>query len=45
MWIPRFEYKIFNVEFKPVAEQMIEVRFVNKNSKKSTIIKNGLFYT
>ena len=45
VWIPRFEYKLFNVEFKPVEEQMIEVRFVNKNSKKNTIIKNGLFYT
>lgn len=23
VWIPRFEYKLFNVEFKPVQEQMI----------------------
>ena len=45
VWIPRFEYKLFNVEFKPIEEQMIDVRFVNKNDQKNTIIKNGLFYT
>ena len=45
VWIPRFEYKLFNVEFKPVKEQMIEVKFVNKDDEKKTIIKNGLFYT
>ena len=45
VWIPRFEYKLFNVEFKPVQEQMIEVKFVNINEVKKTSIKNGLYYT
>ena len=45
VWIPRFEYKLFNVEFKPVDERLIEVNFVNSDTEKKTQIKNGLFYT
>ena len=45
VWIPRFEYKLFNVDFKPVNEQQIEVKFVSSDTKKETVINNGLFYT
>ncbi len=33
------------MEFKPSNEQMIEVKFVNKDTLKKTTIANGLFYT
>lgn len=45
VWIPRFEYELFNVEFKPVQEQMINVRFVSVNDEKKTEVKNGKYYT
>jgi len=45
VWIPRYEYKLFNVNNEPVIEQMIDVRFVNKNDEKKTLIENGSYYT
>lgn len=45
VWIPRFEYELFNVEFKPVREQMIKVKFVGVNEEKKTEVKNGEYYT
>lgn len=45
VWIPRFEYKLFNVDFKPTYEQMINVNFVNKDMERKTKIANGLYYT
>lgn len=45
VWIPRFEYKLFNVDFRPIEEQMLEVNFVNNETLKKTDVKNGLFYT
>lgn len=45
VWVPRYEYKLFNVDNKRVKEQTIEINFVNKDTEKKTEIQNGLFYT
>lgn len=45
VWIPRFEYELFNVEFKPVQEQMIKVKFASVKEEKKTEVKNGVYYT
>lgn len=45
VWIPRYEYKLFNVDNKRVKEQIIEINFVNKDTEKKTEIQNGLYYT
>ena len=45
VWIPRFEYKLFNVDKKLVKEQIIEINIVSKTTPKKTTIKNGEYYT
>lgn len=45
VWIPRFEYKLFNVNNEYSKEQLIEINIVNKNNEKKTEIKNGQYYT
>lgn len=45
VWVPRFEYKLFNVNFEKIAEQMIEVNFVSSIADKKTKIENGIFFT
>lgn len=45
VWIPRFEYKLFNVNNGLSEEQMIDVNIVNKDTPKKEEIKNGLYYT
>ncbi|MBE6140102.1 MAG: hypothetical protein E7172_00970 [Firmicutes bacterium] len=45
VWIPRFEYQLFNVGYDKVREQMINVRFVNASTPKKTYLKNGEYYT
>ncbi len=45
VWVPRYEYKLFNVNNKPIPAQMIEINFVNKETPKKTELQNGLFYT
>lgn len=45
VWIPRYEYKLFNVNNELVPEQMIEINFTSKNTPRKTEIKNGLLYT
>ncbi|MBO4600710.1 MAG: hypothetical protein J5634_00520 [Bacilli bacterium] len=45
VWVPRYEYELFNVDNKPVKEQMIRVKFVNKDTEKKTSLINGAYYT
>lgn len=45
VWVPRYEYELFNVDNKPVKEQMINIRFVNKATEKRVNIKNGEYFT
>lgn len=45
VWIPRFEYKLFNVNNELSKEQMIEVNIVSINEAKKDVIENGLYYT
>lgn len=35
VWIPRFEYKLFNVNNEPITEQMIDINIVNNNTEKN----------
>jgi hypothetical protein len=45
VWIPRFEYQLFNVNNKPIKEQVININFVNKDTPKKINIEDGLYYT
>jgi len=45
VWIPRYEYKLFNVDNKMVDEQIIDINFISKDIEKKTDAKNGLYYT
>lgn len=45
VWIPRFEYKLFNVNYELVNEQIIDINFVNKDVLKKEVVENGLYYT
>jgi len=45
VWIPRYKYKLFNVNNEYIAEQEIEVVFENKNTPKSTGTTNGNWLT
>lgn len=45
VWIPRYEYQLFNVNNEKSYEQMINIQFVNNNENKKDTIKNGLYYT
>jgi hypothetical protein len=45
VWIPRYEYKLFNVNNQLVAEQIIDVNFVSSDVGKKRDVKNGNYYT
>ncbi|MBR6133395.1 MAG: hypothetical protein IKQ29_01615 [Bacilli bacterium] len=45
VWIPRYEYKLFNVNNQLVAEQLIDIKFVSTEEEKKRDVKNGNYYT
>lgn len=45
VWIPRFEYKLFNVNNELVNERYFEINIVSKKTEKKINIKNGEYYT
>ncbi len=45
VWIPRYKYKLFNVESNEVPVQTIEVLFENKDTSKSNGSTNGTWLT
>ncbi|MDD2434906.1 MAG: prepilin-type N-terminal cleavage/methylation domain-containing protein [Bacilli bacterium] len=45
VWVPRYRYKLFNVNDVMVAEQTIEVVFENKDTTKSNGSTNGTWLT
>lgn len=45
VWIPRYRYKLFNVEFNIIPEQTIEIEFENGVMDKSTGTTNGTWLT
>ena len=45
VWIPRYRYKLFNVENGTASEQAIEIEFESKSTIKSTGTKNGEWLT
>ena len=45
VWIPRYRYKLFNVNNGSVDEQMIEIRFQNKDNTKFNGNQNGQWLT
>lgn len=45
VWVPRYEYKLFNVDNGRTSEQIIEVNFVSNSTTKKTVEKNGKYYT
>lgn len=45
VWVPRYKYKLFNVEGVETTAQMIEVEFESKDTAKSTGSSNGEWLT
>lgn len=45
VWIPRFEYKLFNVNNELVRERYFEINIVSKEEDKKIVIENGKYYT
>ena len=45
VWIPRYKYRLFNVEAAVVAEQEIEIVFEDRNILKSNGSNNGEWLT
>ena len=45
VWIPRFKYKLFNANNGSVDEQMIEIKFQNKDNTKFNGNQNGQWLT
>lgn len=45
VWIPRYRYKLFNVEFAYILPREIEIEFENKSTVKSTGSSNGEWLT
>ena len=45
VWIPRFKYKLFNANNGSVDEQMIEIKFQNKDNTKENGNQNGQWLT
>ena len=45
VWIPRYRYKLFNVENGTASEQAVEIEFEKASADKSTGTKNGEWLT
>ena len=45
VWVPRYKYKLFNVEGVETTAQMIEVEFESKDTAKSSGTQNGQWLT
>ena len=45
VYIPRYRYKLFNVDYNGVPEQMIEVEFETRDTPKATGYLNGSWLT
>lgn len=45
VWVPRFEYKLFNVNNEYSSEQYIEINIINKDDPKKINVENGEYYT
>lgn len=45
VWIPRYKYKLWNVNNSSSTEQAIDIVFENKDTDKSISIANGNYYT